>query len=366
MMKTLKTLALVALVAAMAVSCKNAPKEEKTNIGVQLYSVRDAMAQDFKGTLQAVKEMGYDGVEFAGLFGNTPEDVKAMCDEIGLVPISAHVPLADMMADIDAVINDYKTLGCEYIAVPYLPDDLRPGTEQFVPTVQAIAEIAKKVKDAGMTLLYHNHDFEFKTLEDGTYGLDYIYETVPADLLQTELDLCWVKYSGVDPAEYLRKYADRSPVVHFKDYYFEGEKEGDPYALIGIEKEEEEAPKTLFEFRPMGCGMQDVPALLEAFKDAHSKWIIIEQDEPSMGMCPMGCIKKGLDNLKAQLCPAECEDECCKEGEGACCKEAENACCKEAEGCSEKGEGECCKKDGCDHQEGECNHSCCKEAESAE
>ena len=343
MMKTLKTLALVALVAAMAVSCKNAPKEEKINIGVQLYSVRDAMEQDFKGTLQAIKDMGFDGVEFAGLFGNTPAEVKAMCDEIGLNPISAHVPLADMMADIDGVINDYKTIGCEYLAVPYLPEELRPGTDQFVPTVEAIAEIAKKVKDAGMYLLYHNHDFEFKTLEDGSYGLDYIYSTIPADLLGTELDLCWVKYSGVDPAEYLRKYTDRSPVVHFKDFYFEGSKESDPYALIGIDKEEsEDAPKTIFEYRPLGCGQQDVPALIEAFKDAHSKWIIVEQDEPSMGMCSMACVKKGLCNLKGMLCP-ECKDgECCKD-KAECCDKAEGACCKEdSECCKEK--AECCEE----------------------
>ena len=360
-MKTLKNFAIIALVAVLCFGCKSAPKEEKIPVGVQLYSVRDNVAQDFYGTLKAVKEMGYDGVEFAGLFGNTPEQIKAWCEELELNPISAHVPLSDMMADIDGVINTYKTIGCQYLAVPYLPDDLRPGTEQFEPTVAAISEIAKKVKDAGMQLLYHNHDFEFKTLEDGTYGLDYIYSQIPADLLQTELDLCWVKYSGVDPAEYLRKYADRSPVVHFKDYFFDGPKEGDPYALIG-EEEKEAEPQTVFEFRPLGCGMQDLQSLIDAFKDANSKWIIVEQDSPSMGMCPMGSIKKGLDNLNRLLCPAEecCEKECCKEGEGECCKDGKKECCKE-------GEGECCKKhEGCcDKAEGECcekaEKSCCEE-----
>ena len=353
-MKTLKNFVILTLMAVLFFGCKSAPKEEKIPIGVQLYSVRDNMEQDFYGTLKAVKEMGYDGVEFAGLFGNTPEQVKAWCEELELNPISAHVPLADMMADIDGVIATYKAIGCQFLAVPYLPEDLRPGTENFVPTVAAIGEIAKKVKAAGMQLLYHNHDFEFKTLEDGTYGLDYLYETIPADLLQTELDLCWVKYSGVDPADYLRKYTDRSPVVHFKDYYFEGEKEGDPYALIGIEKEEEEAPKTVFEFRPMGCGMQDVPSLVEAFKDAHSQWIIIEQDNPSMGMCPMACIKKGLCNLKHVLCPGECcEKECCKDGEGECCKKHEG-CCEKKECAEESACDKCDKADGCEK-------SCCEE-----
>ena len=106
--------------------CKEFP------IGLQLYSVRGDMEQDFKGTLQKVKDMGYDGVEFAGLFGNSPEQVNAWCKEIGLNPISAHVPLADMLADIDKVIADYKAVGCEYIVVPYVTEERRPGGELFL------------------------------------------------------------------------------------------------------------------------------------------------------------------------------------------------------------------------------------------
>ena len=335
-MKTLKTLVLLMALSTMLFACKNAPKEEKTPVGVQLYSVRGDMEADFYGTLKAVKEMGYDGVEFAGLFGNSPEQVKAWCEELELNPISAHVPLVDMIADIDAVINDYKTIGCKFIAVPYVTEERRPGAEQFEETVQTIAEIGKKVKEAGMTLVYHNHDFEFKTLEDGSFGLDYLYETVPAEFLQTELDLCWVKYAGVEPAEYLRKYSGRAPIVHFKDYFFEGEKEGDPYALIGLE-EEASQPATKFEFRPVGCGVQDVPALLEAFKEAGSEWIIVEQDEPSMGLTPMESIQKSICNLHHLLCPCEC----CKEGESECCKAKEGDCCGDCKNCEEEG---CCDK----------------------
>ena len=339
-MKTLKNLFFLVALGAMLFSCKSAPKEEKIPIGVQLYSVRGDMEQDFYGTLSAIADMGFDGVEFAGLYGNTPEQVKAWCEELKLVPISAHVPLVDMLADIDAVIKDYKTLGCEYLVVPYLPEEFRPGTDKFFETVDAIAALAKKVKAAGMTLLYHNHDFEFARLEDGGYGLDYIYAKTPADELQTELDLCWVNYAGEDPAEYLRKYSDRSPLVHFKDFYFEGTKGADPYALIGLEGEESDAPKTIFEYRPLGCGQQDVPGLIQAFKDAHSKWIIVEQDDPSMGLSPMACIKKGFDNLTHMLCCGACckdgEGECCKDGEGACCKDGKKECCKD-------GEKDCCK-----------------------
>lgn len=279
----------------------------KLPIGLQLYSIRDDMAKDFKGTLQKVKDMGYDGVEFAGLYDNTPEQVKAMCDEIGLNPISAHVPLADMLADIDKVIADYKAVGCQYIVVPYVTEERRPNGELFMQMVEEIRTIGQKVKDAGMTLLYHNHDFEFTKLENGQYGLDYLYANVPADLLQTELDECWVKYSGEDPVAYLKKYAGRSPLVHVKDFYAEGKQEGDPYALIGLNEGEQKKAGT-FEFRPLGEGLQDVPAIIAAAEEVGSKWLIVEQDDPSMGKTPMECVKMSIDYLKANYLNCTAED----------------------------------------------------------
>ena len=93
-----------------------APKNEVAEdlpVALQLYTVRDNVAEDFPGTLLKVKEMGFDGVEFAGLFGHTPEQVKEWCNTAGLTPISAHVPFDEMVADIDKVIADYKAIGCE-------------------------------------------------------------------------------------------------------------------------------------------------------------------------------------------------------------------------------------------------------------
>ena len=304
-MKKISSL-LMAVAAMFMVSCggnaqKAAPAEEaaaKLPVGVQLYSVRGDMEADFKGTLQKVKAMGYDGVEFAGLFNNDPAQVNAWCKEIGLEPISAHVPLADMLADIDKVIADYKAVGCTYIVVPYVTEERRPGGELFLQMVEEIRTIGQKCKEAGLTLLYHNHDFEFKKLESGEYGLDYLYSNVPADLLQTELDECWVKYSGLNPAEYLLKYSGRSPVVHLKDYHIEGEMEGDPYALIGL-NEGEEKKSSAFEFRPLGKGVQDIPSIIEAAHQAGSKWLIVEQDNPSMGLEPMQCIQTSIEFLKS-------------------------------------------------------------------
>ena len=134
-------------------------------IGVQLYSVRDAMAEDFEGTIKKVKEMGYDGVEFAGLFDNSPEKVKAICDENGLVPISAHVSYDEIAADPEKVISDYAKIGCKYIAIPYAVEERRPGGELFDETVEGIRNFAAIGKKYGITMLYHNHDFEFEKLD---------------------------------------------------------------------------------------------------------------------------------------------------------------------------------------------------------
>jgi sugar phosphate isomerase/epimerase len=244
-----------------------------------------------------VKELGYDGVEFAGLFGNAPADVKAMCAEIGLNPISAHVPLQEMLEDIDKVIADYKAIGCEYIVVPYVTEERRPGGDKFMQMVEEIRTIGQKCKEAGLVLLYHNHDFEFQKTETGEFGLDYLYANVPADLLQTELDQCWVKYAGQEPVAYLQKYSGRSPVVHLKDYYASGEQKEDPYALIGLNEGEKKENKA-FEFRPLGYGVQDIPAIIKASEEAGSKWLIVEQDQPSMGKTPMECAAMSMEYLK--------------------------------------------------------------------
>ena len=289
----------VALALAAAVSC--CPKKTATEelpVALQLYSVRGDLEADFLGTLCKVSEIGYDGVEFAGLYGNEPAQIKQWCDSLGLVPISAHVPLAEMLADIDKVIADYKAIGCEYIVVPYVTEERRPGGELFMQMVEEIRAIGQKVKEAGLVLLYHNHDFEFRKLENGQCGLDYLYENIPADLLQTELDQCWVKYAGYEPVEYLQKYSGRSPVVHLKDFYLQGEQEGDPYALIGLNEGEKKA-NTAFEFRPLGHGLQDIPAIIAASEAAGSKWLVVEQDNPSMGKTAFESVQMSMDYLNS-------------------------------------------------------------------
>ena len=267
----------------------------KLPIAIQLYSVRDDMEKDFEGTVKKIKELGYEGVEFAGLFGKSGSEVKALCDDLGLVPVSAHVPYYDMLENPAEVLKDYKDLGCKYVVVPYLTEECRPGTDGWDDTVKGIRKIGEAAKKMGIQLLYHNHDFEFLKI-DGKYALDILYDTVPADLLQTEIDTCWVNVGGEEPAAYVEKYTGRAPIVHLKD--FSGSKGNGPlYKLIGIEEEAQETTST-FEFRPVGSGVQDWKKIIASAEKAGAEWVIVEQDDPSMSKTPMECAEMSINYLK--------------------------------------------------------------------
>lgn len=258
-------------------------------IALQIYSVRDELAKDFYGTLKKVKEMGYDGVELAGLDGRDPVEVKKMLEELGLQMISSHVPVAEMLEE--GGIERYKAAGCKYIAIPWMAHGA--NNEELEDNLKLIRKLADAVKAQGMTLLYHNHDFEFKTV-DGKAALDIIYDTVPAELLQTELDTCWVKFAGADPISYLKKYAGRAPLVHLKDFFKEEGDNAVPYELIGTDTSEKQ--KSTFEFRPVGYGIQDMPAILAASKAAGADWVVVEQDE-SVGRSTLEAAKLSIDYL---------------------------------------------------------------------
>lgn len=264
-------------------------------VAVQVYSVRDDASRDLHGTLEKIKAMGYDGVEFAGLYGHAPEEVRRMCDELDLTPVSAHVPYVDLVADPCGVLSQYATIGCRYVAVPYLMPEHRPDGGHFDEVIANIRKIGEAAHQIGITLLYHNHDFEFMTI-DGKYALDILYDSIPAAYLQTELDTCWVNVGGEDPAAYIRKYSGRSPVVHLKDFY--GEKSEDMYELIGIEKKAPKRPGN-FEFRPVGSGVQDFPAIISAANDAGAQWLVVEQDAATMGLTPMQSIEKSREYLRS-------------------------------------------------------------------
>ena len=183
----------------------------------------------------------------------------------------------------------------KYIAIPYLVEEDRPGQPKFLENIKTFSKIGEACNKYGITLLYHNHDFEVVKMENGQYALDFMYDESPASLLQTELDICWVKVSGEDPAEYIKKYSGRAPIVHLKDFY----KEGNPanmYELIGTETEKvEETGK--FEFRPVGYGCQNIPSVLEAALEAGANWVVVEQDQ-AYERAPLDAVTLSREYLK--------------------------------------------------------------------
>ncbi len=268
----------------------------KFPVAIQLYSLRDVLGDDFEGTLRKVKKMGYDGVEFAGLYDKSAAEVKALCEEIGLTPISAHVPLDAMLADPDLMMKTYAEIGCEYVVIPYLVPEYRPGSPKFDDLIEGAKMLGAKAKEYGMTLCYHNHDFEFAKIGD-EYALDVLYTEVPAELLGTQLDTCWVNVGGENPVDYILKYSGRANIVHLKD--FVGSRSENMYALIGIDEDEEKDTKGQFEFRPVGYGLQDFPAILDACEKAGTKWVVVEQDQPSMDKSSLECAKMSIDYLRS-------------------------------------------------------------------
>ncbi len=273
---------------------------KKLPVGIQVYGLRDLLEntpENFKAVMQQVKEMGYDGVELAGLYGLTPEHVKEVLDEVGLIPISAHVAFAEMIEDIEKVIKDYSVIGVKYLVMPYMAEEYRPvnleGFEKFLPLLN---EMGQKIHDAGMTFLYHNHDFEFVKLLDGRWGYDAMFEAIPHDNLMSELDTCWCDVATGQAPEFVKKYTNRIPVVHLKDYIKKGDVKN-MYKLIGIDSEEDEKDTGYFGFRPVGFGQMIWEPVLDAALEADAKWVIVEQDE-HYETDPLECARRSREYLR--------------------------------------------------------------------
>ena len=267
-------------------------------VALQTYTVRDVAEGDFAGVMKQVKAIGYDYIEIGGLYRLTPKEYKEILDANGLRAISAHVGIHEMINDTEGIASNYKFLGVDYLAIPYMPDELRPGRPGFDKIAEEIKRVGAIFKTYGITLIYHNHDFEFEKLPDGRYVLDALYEAIPADALETQIDTCWCLVSGVDPAAYIRKYAGRCPVVHLKDFFKEGEA-ADMYELMGQEETKGVKPKGIFEFRAVGHGVQNFPPILAASLESGAKWVVVEQDTPIAGCTSIEDAKKSRDYLKS-------------------------------------------------------------------
>lgn len=251
-------------------------------LGIQLYSVRDDAANDLDGTLRALSEMGYEGVELAGLYGHTPAEFRALASSHGLEIISAHTGLWEFRGDKSAseVIAQYAEAGCKYIAIASMANEDRPDGANWESARTLISEIAAECKAQGIQLLYHNHDFEFKMMPDGRHMLEWLYDCVDG----TEIDICWAHIVGTDLTELLAKHNGKAPLLHLKDYV--GDHTQEHYDTLGVAHTVAPDAKALM-LMPVGRGVQNVPAVLTAAEQAGTDWLIVEQDSPAEGDTPM-------------------------------------------------------------------------------
>lgn len=269
-------------------------------VGIQLYGVRNAMAADFEGTLQKIKDMGYEYVEMAGYFNHTGEEIKAILDKIGLKCISVHQGLDFFNENPEEKIAFLKAFGVRYVVIPWFDKSRLAGSEAWEETKALFNRIADLLKANGMSLGYHNHDFEFEKF-DGKYLHEYIFEAVPADRIQPELDTCWVHYAGINPVEKIKEFAGRLDLLHLKDFSCKQLGGGPVYDLIGTDGKPMKKPTyedNEFKFRPLGQGRQDFAAILAAAEEAGVELVIVEQDQVYDGMTELEAAKISRDYLR--------------------------------------------------------------------
>ena len=185
-------------------------------VGLQLYTVRDQMKSNFDETIAKVAAIGYKELEFAGYFGRTPQQVRAVLDKNGLTAPSMHVDYPSLGEKFAQVIADSQVIGHQYIVCPWIDEKQRQQPDGWKRAAEAFNKAGELSKKAGIQFAYHNHHFEFVKV-NGKYAYDILLEETDPNLVKLEMDLCWITVAGQDPLKYFARYPGRFPLVHVKD-----------------------------------------------------------------------------------------------------------------------------------------------------
>lgn len=231
-----------------------------SQVGAQLYTLRDHLKtpEDIKASLKKVADIGYQAVQVSGM-GPIPEaDLVALCQDNGLTICSTHESSDLILSDPQAVVTRLQALGCTHTAYPYPRVDMSTK-ENILAFAKQLNDAGKVMREAGITLSYHNHAIEFQKF-DGKTILDILFEETDPQYLEAELDLYWVQMGGGSPMTWINKVKGRQEVVHLKD--------------AGVPTGEHVA-----KFCEIGNGNLDWPELLPALEAAGTKWFVVEQDQ---------------------------------------------------------------------------------------
>lgn len=185
---------------------------------IQLYTVRNEMEKDLRGTLEAIAKTGLKYVEGGGMSPEKAKEFKSILDDNGLSFSGGHVSPDAIESDLGSVVEAFNILGSKTVICPWIPASNFESPEAVGAFADRLNSAGEKLRAEGFTWLYHNHDFEFTNKVEGTYGLEKLMELTDPNNLGFEVDVAWVKIGGADPIEFLTKNASRVKLLHLKDF----------------------------------------------------------------------------------------------------------------------------------------------------
>lgn len=253
----------------------------EARIAVQLYTLREytKTPQGLQESFQKIKEMGYHAVQVSGIGPMEPQVVKDAADEYGLTICATHIGFDRLSKDFDQVVKQHQLWNCKYVGVGSMPDSYRNDREGFLRFAREANQYGKQLAEHGLTLIYHNHNFEFRKFGDKT-GMDILFEEGDPTAFQFEIDTYWVQAGGADPIAWIRKMKGRMEVVHFKDMML-----NDQSQQIMAE---------------VGEGNLNWEAIIPACQEIGAKWCAVEQDICQRN--PFESLKISRDNLLRMGC----------------------------------------------------------------
>ena len=244
-------------------------------IGLQLYSVRDECGKDFPGTVAKVAEMGYQGVEFAGYYGRSAEEVRKLLDDNGLKCCGTHAGLTTLLGDeFERTVEFNKAIGNKYLVVPGIPGNMRPDSKSgWVLFAKLMNELAIRAAEHDMQVGYHNHAWEFKPM-NADIPWEVFANNSDEDVI-LQVDIGHVVRAGADPANHMKRHPGRLVTVHVKEF---SKTERDPL---------------------VGEGDVDWPTMFEVCEDVGgTEWYIVEDESQNN---PLRRVRTDLQNLKRML-----------------------------------------------------------------
>ncbi len=249
-------------------------------IGAQLYTVRSSCQtlEDFAQTLSRVAEMGYTSVQVSGSCSFEAQWLKEQLDKNGLTCDLTHVDYNRIINDTDRLVEEHKIFGCQYIGIGAMPGDYRGDEGKILAFCDAVQGAAKRMKELGCTLMYHNHAFEYEGIANGRNYMEILSDSAAAKEMGFTLDTYWVQYGGADVISEINRLKGRIPCVHLKD----------------MEILEDGTRR----YCPVGGGIQEYEKYLPVLESAGTKFAFVEQDN-CFGRDPFECLKESYDYLKS-------------------------------------------------------------------